>query len=684
MVKLFKGYYYILILIIFLFLTSCNERSNPNSGYQQSNEVKTYGTNYIYDLFDLVVDDRGNFYIADKDRIIVLDNKFREEMTITDNFSFISSICIDGMNIYAFDAKDHMLKEYNSKGKYINEYQLADISAILSMVKKDNTIIMHTQSYKGSLAVYNITNNEIRFYNQGNIKKITNYNGDCITMCFSDAATGHDIIKIFNIKEDMIIDQYEIDRTVRDYYADTDNNKIYYLSSGNVYCYSTADHISNTIFMSDKEGISRILMYKNNGFLFDRLEQQVYKIEKAQVTYFFRNSETVQLVSNEPSRIKILTQYDVRLFEDKTKSMIEVFLQKYPNCNVIIESIPSVREFNYKMETQLLAGESAIDIYVLNSEDIMKHKALEDMSLYTLITQRAEKFFQGLINNCTIDGRLIGIPISYEIFAWELNEGLLEKMGLQAPKMIWTWDEFYTFAKDARRDINGDGIKDTYALCYPQAGWFNVASTQYLSRYFDPIKKLANFDDLEYVNLLNLEKKIMQEDLVLLISTSQIDEKMMQTISEKVLFKPNMMTMWEGDTHIVLPPTLGSKTTYSSQNFKMLSINSHSNNKSIAADYISEYISIKNLLYSKATSFYRELDDYNNIILPDNSKLSTKKNRDIYNILINYSIPDLYRLNTGDFVKYYYQVLEKFHQGFLTAEDTAKMVDAKASMIVGE
>lgn len=59
---------FLFIFLIILILSACNNKnSKANSGIK--NQVEKLDLSYTYDLLDIAMNSKGNFYIADKERI---------------------------------------------------------------------------------------------------------------------------------------------------------------------------------------------------------------------------------------------------------------------------------------------------------------------------------------------------------------------------------------------------------------------------------------------------------------------------------------------------------------------------------------------------------------------------------------------------------------------------------------
>lgn len=63
---------------------------------------------------------------------------------------------------------------------------------------------------------------------------------------------------------------------------------------------------------------------------------------------------------------------------------------------------------------------------------------------------------ENVLNNVKVDGKLYGIPLSYNAQAMVYDKVGLEEYGVTLPQNNWTWEQFFDFAREARTKLPAD------------------------------------------------------------------------------------------------------------------------------------------------------------------------------------------------------------------------------------
>lgn len=61
-----------------------------------------------------------------------------------------------------------------------------------------------------------------------------------------------------------------------------------------------------------------------------------------------------------------------------------------------------------------------------------------------------------VLENVKIDGKLYGVPLSYNGQAMVYNKNAFEQYGISLPRNNWTWEEFFEYAREARTKLPED------------------------------------------------------------------------------------------------------------------------------------------------------------------------------------------------------------------------------------
>ncbi len=142
---------------------------------------------------------------------------------------------------------------------------------------------------------------------------------------------------------------------------------------------------------------------------------------------------------------------------DLTKKAVELFNQDNPNIEVRVLETPDLAQDRLGLYLQFLEAQSSdVDVYqidVIWPGDLAEH--FVDLYQYGA-KEVAGDHFAPIIENNTVDGKLIGMPWFTDAGLLYYRKDLLEKYNLEIPT---TWDELETCAKtiqDGERADNPD------------------------------------------------------------------------------------------------------------------------------------------------------------------------------------------------------------------------------------
>jgi hypothetical protein len=287
--------------------------------------------------------------------------------------------------------------------------------------------------------------------------------------------------------------------------------------------------------------------------------------------------------------------------------------------------------------------------------------------------------FDGILDICSINGILIGIPSNIFIPVWKVNKELLQKIDLKLPENNWTWDDFYEFAKQSRCDLDGDGIYDSYALRSTKGLLLStMLLPSYDAIYLDIIHEKISFNNNDFIHLINLWKNFYEEKLILDEGTPNMpfDDRIL-------LYQPFSFSLYEGDNCLIHPPVLKSKRVYPA-NAIVYCVNRKSRHMNLCIEYLSVYLSkevqlsgpsILPALY-KDTSLYPEGEQRQGLLL------SNQLNMNIYMDIIKNSVP--IQALPEEFNQFRLATLESFFKNEISAEEAAKLINDKTKMILDE
>jgi len=680
----------ILSLISITALTSC---SGSNIGRTVvSNTVEKINTDNDklakihvscnYDLCDATISADGKLIISDKEHLKIYNSDLTEEKTYKNIFSYCSSLCTRKDKIYAFESKGSLIKELNFEGQVLSEYKPDNIQAVKKMqLVGDNVVMSIYYNDQHNMAVYNLNENKTDFFNIDGIRDFAAFDETSIIVVAEDKETPRNTkIFVYDINKKEILKQYSIERIATDIAYSKEENCIYYISGENVYCSDLDTNEYRPVYMSDNTSLSPIIISNDNCIIIYKKNMVACKVNKNDICYDFNYSEKIDNVSNISAKIKILANAPITFMDNLFKASIRNFSQKYPNCYIYYECIPDMTEYRKEIKTRIAAGNTDFDIFIndfdMKDGNFLKDNICLDLNSYQGITDLTQKMFPGFVKCSTYNNQLLGIPFYYYAQAWKVNDELLGKLGINLPEGKWTWSDFYEFSKNINIDIDGDGIKDVYALASRRDSPL-LSAYQYEALYFNNLNNVTTLNSREYINILELSKKMYDEGLIYIYDSSE------KIPVDKVLFTPIQFSLWLGNEHCILPPTLDDFEVYNLNILSLISINRNSSNKDIAADFIATYISEPSIYNKTAVTLFKSRDEYSDVSAmlhghEGEIKFSNADNYKIFERILNNSA--IYNGNT-DYINSRSLILSKFYNNEIAANEAARQIDEVTAKI---
>lgn len=127
-----------------------------------------------------------------------------------------------------------------------------------------------------------------------------------------------------------------------------------------------------------------------------------------------------------------------------TLSALDEFNKVYPGITVSTE-YQGYDGYHDKMFTQL-AGGTAPDLFQYNPENMPE--VVEEGKLLALDEYvdsgllNLDSVSEGTLTDCTVDGKLYGIPMSTQTVCVIYNKTLFEEAGVECPADDWTWEDY--------------------------------------------------------------------------------------------------------------------------------------------------------------------------------------------------------------------------------------------------
>lgn len=143
------------------------------------------------------------------------------------------------------------------------------------------------------------------------------------------------------------------------------------------------------------------------------------------------------------------------------------FMQRYPNIQVQIESIPA--NYKEKILTYIASGEPP-DVFLLDSVIIpalLNKGILLDLRPYLDSLQiNLADYFPNVLNIFAKDKNLYALPKDFTPIVMYYNKLLFDQAGLPYPQSDWTWNDYLRLSQQLTKDTNGDKIVDQYGTVF--------------------------------------------------------------------------------------------------------------------------------------------------------------------------------------------------------------------------
>ncbi len=141
----------------------------------------------------------------------------------------------------------------------------------------------------------------------------------------------------------------------------------------------------------------------------------------------------------------------------------DMFHEKYPDMEIDASWVFDARLISNAMmsktgEVDLLV---TTDLFLpMPSYQYFASGAVLDLTQYPQITQYLPEYLD-IFAACTLEGKLFAIPERVYPYAFQINTGLAQKMGVEIPEPGWTWSDLAAIGRQvtAYNEANGTSYK---------------------------------------------------------------------------------------------------------------------------------------------------------------------------------------------------------------------------------
>lgn len=160
---------------------------------------------------------------------------------------------------------------------------------------------------------------------------------------------------------------------------------------------------------------------------------------------------------------------------DGWDTLVEVArdFEREHECRVKVLSAAGAASESEKIKFHLLSGQQ-LDVTWIDITEFgayLREEVLLDLQPYFDAdpTWRPGDYFDQPRDALTDErGHLYGLPSTFTPYVMYVNLDLLEELGIERPRVGWTWDDLLAIARRATRDTDGDGRVDRWGISLTQ------------------------------------------------------------------------------------------------------------------------------------------------------------------------------------------------------------------------
>lgn len=467
-----------------------------------------------HDNMYIVKEQYGNIKEGDKKReaqssVIVFNSTGKKQKTIdlgkrtyTDQQSGITDICVDTKdNIYLLQRRGK-IEVYDADGKKIKDIKAEKIDYI-EIDDKDNLLLGSFSGANNKSTVekcslqkedYTLITElntgdyirEIKYSTKN--KKLYLLTDKGVVVCSSEGKTeGY----AFDLKQSSLLDT---NINITDF--DVDNDK-------NIYILAIKSDTSSG-------------EYKYTTLLYKYIPGKGKKHTADKTLHIaLRYSESYL----EAAIAKYQKQFpDVKVDVKDYRAAIMSSSEDGPGQDEINRAQKAEEDYQKIVSTELMAGKGAdiMDIGGLQYHNLIDKNTLADISeiIEKDKTFDINKYNKKILNIFKYKDRLFYMPINFSFNKLAVSKNILDKEGITIDDSKWTWKDFMEIAQKIKKDKNGDGKPDQFALPKLKSeDLFGMMLPGEYDSFIDFSKKTCNFNSKEFIEMLKYSKEFVDKGL---------------------------------------------------------------------------------------------------------------------------------------------------------------------------
>lgn len=369
--------------------------------------------------------------------------------------------------------------------------------------------------------------------------------------------------------------------------------------------------------------------------------------------------------------------YEREMYAD----LIEAYQDLVPG--VEIEQVYTPGDYYTKLQT-LAASKTLPDVFWLNEARV---KEFADAGLMAELTDVLEQYpaisdgmFDGALDYGKADGIQYCIPKDYTSYVMYINVDMFEEAGIPIPTSDWTMDDYMELAEKLTKVENGRTVQYGTVVNNYRADWINFMGN-YDAEWFKDGK--SNISDPNAIKGLSVQSQLIEKGYAPAPGTTGDSEDRLFIIGQVGMYPsgrwvvPSFLSECDFEwTAVEFPKGTTRVCPFITAN---IAISEDSNNKEIAANFLSFIMSQTGLEYTLSSGLscplYEELITDKNILAePAEAFIATSK-----------YIGDkgqMAALSTGKWAEYDAIIsaeLSLVYEGTQTIEEAAANIDKKAN-----
>lgn len=672
-----KGKVFWLLLLfaaLMMVLAACSKRGNQEA-ISQNDLVTEIDTDISYineiERSDIAVDQDGNIYLTDTNKIHVFDNRANKTFEINVNEDLYHKIAIGEQYIYVLENKavsvdgqesSRVMLQYDLEGNLIEEHSIKGNFGIHKMFYSGGNIfflVSSAEQPQNRIVYYNLTDKRQQAINLENVISVSKHKDNSILICKESNHADADII-IYDYVNEKTIEDSHLHYSLPNMQYSESMDSILYMENNRIASIDLQSGLKTTIFNPHVLPNHKVFVRNNALYLINKDDKRLMGFN------IFNNDEKT-------TNIKII---NFILIQDSDLNVIaDDFISKHPDVNILFEQ-PSHQVYDDTLRKKLMAGDGDFDIFCIRSDNahlFIKHNTTEDLSAYPGIVKLFDDMFEGLKSLCSYNDKIFGIPISLRNNAtvFQLNTSLMERERISIPSN-WTWNDFYSIGKELKQK------NEHYYMMQMNKHefWFFCMQGVFDSLYVNRLENTYNHNSEEFIERLNLYKKFYDENLI------YNETRYYQTGNEQnILLQFTFFPDYYSSGNFITLPAIANKKSFPLVAIEYYCVNPNSKNKELAVSFLESCISkeaqaedklIGGPILYKDPSIY-SYSMYNNLFSEGNFY-------ETYSEILKYSK----RYETYDLINTIESFVEDFLNGNISAEEASKRIENKVRMVIEE